>query len=58
MYITHIADEIAKLMNVDKNKLIEKTYNNSIRFYLNFEGSKLNLENFIIISTCRMCKIW
>ena len=33
MYITHIADEIAKLMNVDKNKLIEKTYNNSIRFF-------------------------
>ena len=33
MYITHIADEIAKLMNVDKNKLIEKTYNNSIGFF-------------------------
>ena len=33
MYITHIADEIAKLMNVDKNILIEKTYNNSIRFF-------------------------
>ena len=33
MNITHIADEIAKLMNVDRNKLIEKTYNNSIRFF-------------------------
>ena len=33
MYINHIAEEIAKLMNVDKNKLIEKTYNNSIRFF-------------------------
>ena len=33
MYITHIANEIAMLMDIDINELLKKTYNNSIDFF-------------------------
>lgn len=33
MYITHIANEIAMLMDIDINKLLKKTFNNSIDFF-------------------------